>query len=80
MKVTFETIKEIRVLNKHKTTVENLTKFEAISNQPSLFWCNGVLFSLAVNLSEFRAVKQFEIVLVNRGFKVPKKYMKELEN
>ena len=27
-----------------------------------------------------KLVKQFEIVLVNRGFKVPKKYMKELEN
>ena len=60
MKVVFDTIKEIRILNKHKTTVENLTKFEAISSQPSLFWCNGVLFSLAVNPSEFRAVKQFE--------------------
>ena len=47
LKVTLNPIKEIIVFNIHNTTVENLTKNEAISPVPILHWCNGILFSVA---------------------------------
>ena len=58
MKVTLNTIKEIIVLNTHKTSVENLTKSEAISDQPNLMWCNGILFNISYTVNEQTFIKQ----------------------
>jgi len=30
--------------NFHETDIDNLTKSEAISQEPTLFWCKGILF------------------------------------
>ena len=46
MKVTLNPITEIKISHLHRTTVENITKIEAISEIPKLQWCNGILFSL----------------------------------
>ncbi len=47
MKVLLNTIKEIVIFSTHKTTVEEITKIEAIDSDPKLFWCNGILFNYA---------------------------------
>ena len=45
MKVTLNPIKEIKITHLHRTTVKNLTKLEAITESPKLFWCNKILFN-----------------------------------
>ena len=60
MKLTLNTIKEIVVLSIHKTTVENITKSEAISDCPVLYWCNGVLFNISQSQSDQVFIKQTE--------------------
>ena len=45
MKVTLNPIAEIKITHVHKTTVEQLTKIEAVTDSPKLYWCNGLLFS-----------------------------------
>ena len=45
LKITLDTIKEIVVFTTYKTTVDEITKIEAIDSNPKLFWCNGLLFN-----------------------------------
>lgn len=45
MKVTLGNIKEVVITKISKTTVENLTKYEATTNSPRIYWCNGILFN-----------------------------------
>jgi len=40
-------ILETKISTIHKTTVENLTKQEAIAEKPCLYWCNGILFNIS---------------------------------
>lgn len=50
-------------------------------NRNTKYYCISCAKRMFLTKKDFeKLVKQFEIVLVNRGFKVPKKYMKELEN
>jgi hypothetical protein len=58
LKVTLDTIKEIVVFNLHKTTVQDLTKDEAISDTPVLLWSNGILFNVAVATNDQIFLKQ----------------------
>ena len=60
MKVSINPIKEIVVCNTHKTSVENITKNEAISPTPVLLWCNGILFNLTQQNSDQVFIKQTE--------------------
>ena len=47
MKLTSNTINKIHVFHLFKTTVETLTKIEAILPHPNpLYWINGILFNL----------------------------------
>lgn len=47
MKVAINNITEIHISHCHKTSIENLTKSEAVTQQPILFWCKGYLYSLS---------------------------------
>mgnify|MGYP005661009987 CR=1 FL=1 len=58
MKITLNSIKEISVFNIHRTTVENITKAEAISDSPVLLWCNGVLFNISAVTNDQIFIKQ----------------------
>ncbi len=60
MKITLDTIKEIIVFNIHKTTIQNITKDEAISENPVLLWCNEILFNIAMTSNEQVFLKQTE--------------------
>ena len=46
MNCSFSLAKEIIITTVLKTSVENLTKMEAISPDPKLSWCNGILFNV----------------------------------
>ena len=58
MKVIMNIIKEVHISHLHKTNVENLTQMEAITENPKLYWCKGVLFSVYEFSNEELAVKQ----------------------
>ena len=58
MKITFNTIKEIIIFNIHKTTIQNITKNEAISETPVLLWCNDILFNVTQITSDQLFLKQ----------------------
>ncbi|MBT6468100.1 MAG: hypothetical protein HOK63_00390 [Thaumarchaeota archaeon] len=58
MKITFNTIKEIIIFNIHKTTMQNITKNEAISETPVLLWCNDILFNVTQITSDQLFLKQ----------------------
>ena len=60
MKITFNTIKEIIIFNIHKTTIQNITKNEAISETPVLLWCNDILFNMTQTTSDQLFLKQIE--------------------
>lgn len=60
MKVSFNTINEVIVFHVHKTTVENLTKYEAISQTPIILWCNGILFNVQTVSNDQIFLKQSE--------------------
>ncbi|MBC8501915.1 MAG: hypothetical protein H8D35_02170 [Nitrosopumilus sp.] len=47
MKITLGIIKEIQITHLMKTSIENLTKLEAITQDPKLFWNSGILFSIS---------------------------------
>jgi len=44
LKVILNSIKEVHISHLLKTSIENLTKIEAITQEPKLFWCKGILF------------------------------------
>jgi len=52
MKVTSNIIQEVNISHLHKTNIENLTQMEAITENPKLYWCKGVLFSVYEFTSE----------------------------
>ena len=52
MKLNTNLIKEVSIFHLQKTSVENLTKMEAISERPILYWNQGYLFSLIESQSE----------------------------
>ena len=58
MKVTINTINEISISHVLKTDIDNLTKIEATSESPKLYWCKGILFSIWEFSSEELTVKQ----------------------
>ena len=58
MKVTLNIITEIHISHLHKTSIENLTQMEAITENPKLDWCKGVLFSVYEFSSEGIVTKQ----------------------
>ena len=60
MKVTSNIIQEINISHLHKTNIENLTQMEAIVENPKLYWCKGVLFSVYEFTSEVIVQKQIE--------------------
>ncbi len=45
MNVSKLEITEIKIAHLFKTSVEELTKHEAVTDAPNLNWCNGILFS-----------------------------------
>jgi len=46
LKVITNQINEIHITHLQKTTIENLTKMEAITQEPKLYWCNGYIFTI----------------------------------
>jgi len=60
LKVTLNSIKEVIIFHHNKTTVQNITKSEAIDDQPILFWCNGVLFNITIPNTDESFIKQTE--------------------
>ena len=58
MKVITNQINEIHISHFQKTSLENLTKSETITQQPILFWCKGYVFSLSCFESEELTVKK----------------------
>ena len=58
MKVTINTINEISISHLLKTDINNLTKIEATTESPKLYWCKGILFSIWEFSSEEIIVKQ----------------------
>ena len=58
MKVTSNIITEIHISHLHKTNIENLTQMEAITENPKLYWCKGVLFSVYEFTNEELVIKQ----------------------
>ena len=44
MKISINEIKEIHILHLYKTTTDNLSHIEAITESPRLFWIKGILF------------------------------------
>lgn len=60
MKVSLLEITEIKISHLFKTSVEELTKMEAISSDPQLFWCNGILFSATENNTDSVSKKIFD--------------------
>jgi len=53
MKVTTNKINEIHISHLLKTSIENLTKMEAITSEPKLFWCKGIL-TIPTNSNNFQ--------------------------
>ena len=45
MKVSINPINEVKITHLFKTTKDNLTKCQAVTETPKLYWCNGILFS-----------------------------------
>ncbi len=45
MKVITNQINEIHITHLQKTTIANLTKMEAVTQEPKLYWCNGYIFT-----------------------------------
>ena len=68
MKITYNPINEVRITHLFKTSVENLTKLEAISETPRLFWCNGILFNFTNYESDELTAKQTEGILYINAF------------
>ena len=60
MKVTSNIIREVNISHLHKTNIENLTQMEAITENPKLYWCKGVLFSVYEFTSEEIVTKQIK--------------------
>ncbi len=61
MKVSLNTIREVVVFHTHKTTVETITQLELVSSEnPSLFWSNGILFNISVPSQGESFIKQTE--------------------
>ena len=59
MKLTSNTINKIHVFHLFKTTVETLTKIEAVLPHPNpLYWINGILFNLEEIESEELIIKK----------------------
>ena len=52
MKLNTNLIKEVSIFHLQKTSVENLTKMEAITERPILYWNQGYLFSLIESQNE----------------------------
>ena len=65
MNCSFSLAKEIIITSVMKTSVENLTKIEAISSEPKLSWCNGILFNVygfsnkEIELKELEGIHYF---------------------
>lgn len=68
IKVTITPIKEIKITHLFKTSVENLTKLEAISESPRLYWCNGILFNFINYESDEVTAKQLDGILHINAF------------
>ncbi len=59
MKVSLNTIKEVVVFHTHKTTVETITQLELVSSEnPSLYWNDGILFNILVPSQGESFIKQ----------------------
>ena len=46
MKLIESPINEVHVSQLFKTSIDNLTKMEAITEKPTLYYCKNILFSL----------------------------------
>jgi len=61
VKVSLSTIRELIVFSVHKTTVETITQLELVSSEnPSLYWNNGILFNISVPSQGESFIKQTE--------------------
>ena len=58
MKITHIPTSEIIINDIFKTSKDNLTKIQAISNEPKLSWCNGLLFVLYGFSDKYFSLKQ----------------------
>lgn len=62
MKLTTNTINEIHISHCQKTTIENLTKYEAVTQQPILSWCRGYLYSIGEFENEELTIKKTKAI------------------
>ncbi len=44
MKVVLRPVEEVVIDTLFKTELDSLIKSQAISNEPKLYWCNGIMF------------------------------------
>jgi len=63
MKLVEIPLKEVRIRDLRKTTIEELTKTQAIEQTPHLFWCNGFLYFVSEYAEEEFAYKQMDGIL-----------------
>ncbi|WP_299290528.1 hypothetical protein [Nitrosopumilus sp.] len=57
-------IKKIVITNFLKTSVDELTKMEAVTPDPSLYWCNGFLFTTTSLINDYTIKKQHEGIML----------------
>ena len=59
VKLSLNTAKEVFVFHIHKTTADIITQLELVSSEnPSLYWCNSILFNVSIPSQEESFIKQ----------------------
>ena len=69
MYVTVKPIEQIIITILHKTNLDFLTKKEAVTENPELLWCNGIIFNAyeydnkKIQAKELEGIQHFSTVL-----------------